>query len=352
MLLFPLALLYALIQMRGQPLAGGQVAGSASLPLERAAGGDTPVLTLQSARGPLRLLLDTGASTTMVTPELADRWQLASTPLSPRHFALAGGGSGCGQLQPRRTLLPALTLAGEPSGGRLRLRGLEALVLPVSALPAGVDGVLGAPTLRRLPIWVDPLAQRIALGAAALRQRQAIRSQRIPAERYSLRWQRGVPVLDLQTPQGTVAALADTGAEGLFISPSLAARLTSQGAPQPLRLVGVCGEQRVERRRYSGLALIPDPRPLIDPLRVRPGALIPSPIPASAPGPRSPVRGQVPPAEGSHRPDLTASVSDAIITANPIFAGLGVEAIVGQEWLRQRRQLWRLDLNPPQLELH
>jgi len=30
---------------------------------------------------------------------------------------------------------------------------------------------------------------------------------------------------------------------------------------------------------------------------------------------------------------------------------LGVEAIVGQEVLRFRRQLWRLDTDPPRLEL-
>jgi hypothetical protein len=28
-----------------------------------------------------------------------------------------------------------------------------------------------------------------------------------------------------------------------------------------------------------------------------------------------------------------------------------VEAIVGQEWLRHRRQLWRLDRSPPELLL-
>ena len=36
--------LAALIQVRGAPLNGGLAEGSASLPLERASGGDTPVL--------------------------------------------------------------------------------------------------------------------------------------------------------------------------------------------------------------------------------------------------------------------------------------------------------------------
>jgi hypothetical protein len=42
---------------------------------------------------------------------------------------------------------------------------------------------------------------------------------------------------------------------------------------------------------------------------------------------------------------------EAILTSNPVFSLLGVEAIVGQELLRERQQLWRLDQTPPRLEL-
>ena len=61
--------LAALIQVQGQPLAGGRVSGSAVVPLERARGGDTPVLTFTTDRGPVRLLRDTGATSSMVRPE-------------------------------------------------------------------------------------------------------------------------------------------------------------------------------------------------------------------------------------------------------------------------------------------
>jgi hypothetical protein len=43
--------------------------------------------------------------------------------------------------------------------------------------------------------------------------------------------------------------------------------------------------------------------------------------------------------------------TETIITDNPLFRQLGVEAIVGQGLLRTRPQLWRLDLQPPQLVL-
>jgi hypothetical protein len=296
----------ALIQLRGEPLAGGRISGSASVPLERAAAGDTPVLTLASARGPVRLLLDTGASSSMVTPATAGRLGLTSRPLPAGAFALAGAGRGCRSLEPRRTVLPPLQLRGQ-TGDMLRLHDAEALVMPVGALPAGVDGVLGAPSLRLMPIRIDPRGGLVSFGAAAL---AASDPSAGPARQWLLlRWHRGVPLLDLATPAGPVPALADTGAEGLFVSPSLAGRLQPLGPGRPLRLVGFCGEQPVRGQPFAGLALAGD------------------------------------------SPPLTMRPTEAVITENPIFAQLGVEAIVGQELLRDRVQIWRLDQQPPRLVL-
>jgi hypothetical protein len=387
---------HALIQLAGQPLSGGRSRGSASLPLERAEGGHTPVLDFQvsgvgaapgsgadaASAGPfplhrrqgarIRLLLDTGATSTMVTPELADRLALERRPLPSGAFGLAGGGHGCADLNPQRTQLPALVLRdpAAPAGtAGLSLEGVEALVLPVRALPAGVDGVLGAPSLRLMPIRIDPSLGRLELGAKALDQlpfpltlsssaappapsfaplnpqpnawpsssrtfstdlakgsatSSANRSAtpRSRPQRVPLRWHRGVPLLQLRTPFGPVQALADTGAEGLFLQPALAARLRPLGPAQPLRLVGFCGEQRVERRRFAGLGLGPGP------------------------GPGGPASDSGSPSAG----DAPAGV-EGIVTDNPIFEQLGVEAILGQELLHRHRQLWRLDQARPELLL-
>ena len=104
-----------------------------------------------------------------------------------------------------------------------------------------------------------------------------------------------------------VSALADTGAEGVFLTAALAERLTPLHPSQPARLVGVCGLQEVRRQRLFGLAI------------------------------------------GAESPP-TRSV-EAIILTNAVFPLLEVEAIVGQGLLREHRQLWRLDLLPPRLEL-
>ncbi len=301
----------ALIQTRGQPLRAGVMSGDGVVALERAEGGDTPILPFATPRGSLRLLLDTGAATSMVTPAVAERLGLRLHPLAPGDFSMAGGGQACQQLNLFSARLPVLALAGEagaPAGPRIN--GLEVLVTPVAALPPGVDGVLGAPTLRQQPLVVDPLAGRVALGRSALRWRPT----RGPSPQVlPLLWRLGVPLLPLQlggaggTPLPGGEALADTGAEGLFLTAPLAQRLTPLGPSQPARLVGVCGLQEVRRQRLLGIGL--------------------------------------------GGPGASLEAVEAIILANPVFALLGVEAIVGQEFFRSRRQLWRLDAVPPRLEL-
>jgi predicted aspartyl protease len=290
----------ALIQLKGAPLAGGHFRGSALVRLERAEGGDTPVLSFRSEQGPVRLLLDTGASSTMVTPLLAQRLQLGGEELPAEALDLAGGGEDCKGQRPRRTTLPPLQLDG------LQLEGLEALLMPIAALPAGIDGVLGVPSLRRLPVWVDPHAERLALGSRALLE---ARRAGPAALRLPLRWRLGVPLIELRGPAGPIDALADTGAEGLFLSPALAKRLPPLGRPEPLTLVGICGQQTVQRQPFAAIGLPGEP-----------GADLARPL-------------------------------EGIITANPIFSQLGVEAIAGQELLRRRRQLWRLDAPAARLEL-
>ena len=126
-------------------------------------------------------------------------------------------------------------------------------------------------------------------------------------------WRRGVPLLPLRVRSRSdgqvreLPALADTGAEGLFLTAPLAATLTSLAPAQSARLIGACGQQEVLRQRLLGIGL----------------------------GPQSPPIQSV----------------EAILTSNSVFALLGVQAIVGQELLRFRRQLWRLDAAPARLEL-
>jgi predicted aspartyl protease len=297
----------ALIQVKGEPLRAGVLHGSANVTLERAAGGDTPVLSFRTAGEgstgePVRFLVDTGASNTLVSPALVRRLALASAPIPAEEFGLVGAGTDCADLRPQRALLPTLRLTG--GVGRIEIRGAEALVLETGGLP---EGVLGAPVLRQLPLWVDPRGGRLALGPPAViaAERQAAADGVSPTV-LPLQWSAGVPLVPMNTRAGTVQALADTGAEGLFVTPALGRRLTAGATPGPVLIAGFCGLQRAQRFSVPGISLVPSP-----------------PAPAV----------------------------EVIVTADPIFASVGAEAIVGQALLRHHRQLWRLDRQPPILQL-
>ena len=300
----------ALIQTRGTPLQAGVMKGGGQVALERAEGGDTPILTFTSPRGPVRLLIDTGAAASMVTLALVQRLGLSQRPLPPEDFSLLGGGIACESLKIGSTFIPTLNLQAAGEGPSLQIEGMEALVIPGAPLPPRVDGVLGAPTLRQLPLAVDPRAEIVAIGGSALRWRQTMTSQ---PRVVPLIWRQGLPLLPLRVrlqSGGTIQTLhglADTGAEGVFLTPELAERLTPQQVSQPARLVGVCGEQAVRRQRLLGL--------------------------------------------GTNLERSPGEAVEAIILVNPVFARLKVEAIVGQGLLRSRRQLWRLDADPARLEL-
>ena len=308
----------ALIQLQGPALKPGILAGSVALPLERAAGGDTRCSACAATGGRCASC----RYRRLVHPGVAGSGEAAgpaSTPIPPADFGLAGAGKGCDTLRPRRTSLPPLNLLTQTlkAGGLLSLSGVEALVLPVGGLPPDVDGVLGAPQLRQLPLWIDPLGGvwpsaavpcKPRTGPPLLIRRRHRSSGAEGEATIPLRWHRGVPLLSLATGSraGMVEALADTGAEGLFVSPELAAVLPALGPSQPLRVAGFCGEQPASMTRVQGPSLT------------------------------------------GRRPAAPVQV---ILTTNPVFQSLGVKAIVGQELLRPHRQLWRLESPPPTLHL-
>lgn len=287
----------ALVQLEGMQLPHPLVRGATEVSYERPADGDTPIVGLTTPDGTVvRLLLDSGASVSLVTEALARRLGLAVTDLPPGTLRLAGAGTGCRDLRPGRVRLPDLAL------GSLQIEGLEALVMPALGVPPGSDGVLGAPLFRQLPLLIDPIRRRVRLAPEQDGRAMApAHAQRLP-----LRWNHGVPLVDLQDSKGRGgSALVDTGAEGLFVSRNLAARLDAGGPVRPLRITGFCGDESALQMDLQGLRLAG--RPL-----------------------------------GSQA---------MIVTDSGILAALEVDAVVGQPLLKNRRQLWLLNREQPVLLL-
>ena len=147
--------LAALVQLEGAPPPRPLMEGSSRAAYAIPSDGDTPILQFQTSTGdPVRLLIDTGASRSMVSQALIARLQLTTQPLNGGNFALAGAGSDCPTDPPRQAVLPPLQLGG------LKIRELAVLVMPKLGVPPGTDGVLGASALRQLPMLIDPKLNR------------------------------------------------------------------------------------------------------------------------------------------------------------------------------------------------
>ena len=284
--------LAALVQLQGAPPPQPVMEGSSRTVYTTPSDGDTPVLLLKTSGGlPVRLLIDTGASRSMVSQELVQRLQLKTMALPSGNFALAGAGSDCPTDPPRQAMLPMLRL------GELKIRELAVLVMPKLGVPPGTDGVLGASALRQLPLLIDPKQKQLRFD-----QQLTLQSAPADAVRIPLRWRDHVPLLHVSDQNGDeTSALLDTGAEAVFIGVSLAQRLSPQSPPSGVEIQGFCGSEFAIERTFSGLSV----------------------------------------------GNLSLGKSPAIVTRNRILKDLNVEAIIGQPLLKKRRQLWLLNRPAP-----
>ena len=288
--------LAALVQLGGAPPPQPVMEGSGRSAYAIPSDGDTPILQFRTSSGDsVRLLIDTGASRSMVSQALIARLQLTTQPLNAGNFTLAGAGSDCPTDPPRQAVLPSLQL------GALKIRELAVLVMPKLGVPPGTDGVLGASALRQLPMLIDPTQQQVSFD-----QQLSIHSAPAEALRLPLQWRDYVPLVQVSDQSGkSTLALLDTGAEAVFIGVPLAQRLSPQSPPSGVEIQGFCGSEFAVERLFAGLSV----------------------------------------------GDITLQRSPAIVTRNRILKDLNVEAIIGQPLLKNRRQLWLLNRPDPVLLL-
>jgi hypothetical protein len=174
----------------------------ASAPLHRLPTGDLGALVAVDAqlRGtPLRCLIDSGASSAVISPRVARELRLEV--IDRRRVATAGG-----VMQLERVALPGLEI------GALRLAADSALVLDLGAqlgdAGAGIDGLIGAPSLRERITRFDLAGGRVSWHARA-EARGAV---------WPLRWDQGLPVVNLALGDREDATfLFDTGNAGALV---------------------------------------------------------------------------------------------------------------------------------------
>jgi hypothetical protein len=118
------------------------------------------VETRWDKKGPYHFLIDTGASVTLVSPELAARYSDTSAPPIPESQVCVKSADG------GTTLLPAVTLR-RLFLGQARFERVPALVYDCRALSAHfgmkIDGVLGFPLFRDTLLTLDYPRSRVLL---------------------------------------------------------------------------------------------------------------------------------------------------------------------------------------------
>ena len=208
------------------------------LPMRRSAFG-TPVITVTVNGRPHEFWLDTGASMTLLSANVA----LASGVYlaAPDTLAL---GVVAGHIPARAVIIDSLGI------GPVTARGLSAAVVEQRMLrldkrmvqgqmeSIAIDGVIGTDLLRRMDIVLDA-------GAGTMTIR---RPRPDPRARRNLYWI-GYPVVKLVTRDGRPVLFGlDTGAEGTFVTTSLLRKLPRTGiAARRMTMGGLgTGKERTE----------------------------------------------------------------------------------------------------------
>jgi hypothetical protein len=154
-------------------------------------------------RGPYHFLIDTGASVTLVSPELAARYAVKDA--RPAATPLVRVKSATGET----ALLMSTTLRRIELGGA-RFENVQALVYDCADLSAHlgvqIDGILGFPLFRETLLTLDYPNSRVLL-----QNRSAV--PLLPGTAISFNNDRKTPIISLRLGNQTFAALIDSGSD-------------------------------------------------------------------------------------------------------------------------------------------
>lgn len=169
------------------------------------------VETKWDKHGPYRFLVDTGASVTLVTPELARRYAASDAPPTETPIVRVKSADG------ETALLSSTTLRRIELGGA-RFENVQALIYDCAAISAHlgvrIDGILGFPLFRETILTLDYPHSRIVL-----QPRNA--TAPIPGTPIAFSNARKTPIIPVQLGDDTLVALVDSGSDtSLSLNPT------------------------------------------------------------------------------------------------------------------------------------
>ncbi|EAW34639.1 hypothetical protein L8106_21989 [Lyngbya sp. PCC 8106] len=230
--------LNAIVQLKGLNFPPPQTQGEATIPLKRLEGSQvfTVELTLGNQSG--EFLLDTGASTTMLSTPMVERLGLeGGKKVANEQLTSAVAGDDCPEMSATVHQLPTVTI------DRVRVEELRGLEFTNTLIPGELSGVLGMDFLRHFDLNLNPKTQQLKLLTPS-QLNSAETQQAIP-----LKSRLGVMLAEIEiNGQGPFTFMLDTGADTIFISPSLSLTLQlDQASRQDIQVIGFCGLEMAER---------------------------------------------------------------------------------------------------------
>ena len=279
----PNAVSHAVVQLQGLDVPIPQVKGTATVPLkllEKSQVYTTPVMVGKLTKP---FLIDTGASTTLLSADLVTTLKLPGRAVPGDRLASAVAGKECASMKATLHELPLLTL------GSVEIRGVNGLRFEAAAVPDGLAGVMGMDILQQFDLSFKPKAKTLNFAPPSILPTAA------SAAAIPLQKKLGVFLAKLTlNGQGPFTVLLDTGADSTFISGAIAQRLNLSNR-QPAQILGFCGLEPAEKSLLASVKL-----------------------------------------RQYEQKNL-----EAIVVSSPILKLLGVDGILGQNFLSHYQQQWR-----------
>ncbi|MBW4618895.1 MAG: retroviral-like aspartic protease family protein [Cyanosarcina radialis HA8281-LM2] len=244
---FPIVLssLQAIVHLEGLKLPKPQVRGQAIVPLELLP--STPVFILDVNIGDRsrKFLLDTGASTTMLSSPLVQQLGLKGEPISNDNLGYAVAGNECPNMNAILHRLPKLNI------DRVQIEKLRGLEFTNTIIPPEVSGVLGMDVLSNFDLKLNPQSRQLELLSPSTLPKRAF------PQAILLRKKLGVMLTQVKiNDRETFTFMLDTGAGSTYISQRVARQTRiDPKLRQPIQIRGFCGLENAERSKLSKVSL-------------------------------------------------------------------------------------------------
>jgi predicted aspartyl protease len=237
--------LQAIVQLEGLKLPQPQVRGKAIASLQLLPSTRVFSLNINIGDRYRKFLLDTGASTTMISSPLVQQLGLKGEAISSEKLGYAVAGNECPHMNAILHRLPKLSIQN------VQIEKLMALEFTNTIIPPEVSGVLGMDVLSKFDLKLNPQTQELQLLPPS-----PLPQKTIP-QAILLHKKLGVMLTQLKiNDRGPFTFMLDTGADSTYISQQVANQLKLDSQQrQPLQILGFCGLENAELSRLAKVSL-------------------------------------------------------------------------------------------------